>query len=296
VARTPAPERVVVHISPSRGEVLTDVVEVLRGLRAVWRTCSSPVVAVQQAHVIETRHEEERTVVLLDGEEVDHTDARAHLLPVVERVIYGRVTEWTREAGCVQLHCATLYGEDTALVFLGQSGAGKSSTAWRGIQRGYGYGGDEVAFTDGRAVWGMPRAVLFDPTLVGNTLPEIAAEADRTSYTFPNYRSDPCFIPLCTPPADQLRGEPAPIPRTHVVLLEHGGDPSFGRASTLDVLAALHREAQGSLGSDLAEALLPSHCWHLRWQDLDWAWDRIEAEICRPPRPHQPPQPPKRAG
>ena len=151
------------------------------------------------------------------------------------------------------------------------------------MQGGYGYGGDEVAFTDGRSVWGMPRAILFEPTLVGNTLPEIAKDADRSSYTFPNFRSEPCFVPLCVAPTGQVRGDPAPIERTHVVLLEHGDSPLLERASTLDILVKLHQESQGSLGENLAEALLPSHCWRLRWQDLDWAWDTVARELSPPP-------------
>lgn len=275
----PAPARFDVYVGEARLTLACALDDVAHGLWAVWRSASHALVPSTCHHTIEVRPVQTGVEVMLDGACV----AKAPLsdaLPVAERTIYAHLGRWF-EADRAVLHGALLAHGERALLLVGESGAGKSSLSQRGIERGYRYGGDEVCLSDGERLWGVPRAVLFDPTLVGMPLPDIAAGADREGYRFHNVRGDACFLPICAPRQTQVLASSLSLLDAHVVLIRHGREPGFGPASTLAVIAALHRECRGRVEL-LTRGLDPDRCHALCWDDLDWAWDQLAGLVGTP--------------
>lgn len=115
--------------------------------------------------------------ILVDGEPVWTSS-------VIEDLVYG-FEHWLYRAALAQhrgrlmvFHAAALVTDRSTFVFAGPSGAGKSSLALTGVRRGWKYFSDEFVVTDGRHVWGWPRAIRFDPTVPDAPCPDYLVDLD----------------------------------------------------------------------------------------------------------------------
>lgn len=82
-----------------------------------------------------------------------------HLLAELELAIYAEVC---LRSSATPIHAAALAWGDQGVLIAGPSGAGKSTLAWRLIQRGADYLGEEHAFLSAEgALSGLPRALSF---------------------------------------------------------------------------------------------------------------------------------------
>jgi len=269
------------HLSEHHITLRTRSPAALRGLEAVWQSCERALVDPRSSHLVEARETGERSLICVDGEVVDVAENAADVLPVLDRALYVQLGIWS-DPDRALLHAASLVGRDAAILITGPSGSGKSSLAWAGIEHGYLYAGDEVCVSDGERLWGVPRAVLYDPTLEGRSLPAWIRGADTERYRFMHAQGEPCFLPLRQPAPSQLAQHPWPLSQTHVVLAQRGDTCALECCEPLEALALLYRERWGGRTVPLAPLVHRSRCWRLRWDDPGRAWELLRRAITGP--------------
>ncbi len=277
----PAPDRSVhaltIYLSHVRLEVSTDLPEVARGLRAVWRSAARPVVPTSRSEAMCTRSSHMGVEILLNDRLVATTRQPADVLPLLETALYQALREWHAQAGLTLLHAACVTRDDRAWIFMGPSGAGKSTLARAAVERGYSYATDELTVSDGRQVWGIERAIQFDVVPVDATLPAWLAQVDVSSYPLRAFRHGGT-LPLESVPPPQLLNEPAPVAHARCVVIARADSCKLTRLDPLHTLQALHEASLGcSLGA--VSALTAAHsAWALAWNDPAAALDLLEAQ------------------
>ncbi len=264
--------------------LMTDVPEVLRGLSAVWGSCRQGALAARHTHELSSMWQGERVAISLDRRPIDEARSASDALPQTDRVIYEALASAAAD-GRALLHAATLHGVEAGYLIIGASGAGKSSLSHAGIARGYLYGGDEIAVCDGARIWGIPRAVLYDPTFEGDPVPDWIEGADLASYRFLHAEGRPCALPLRSPASAQIRTEPRPTAQMHVVLSRRAERTALTSAEPLEVLDALYRDRWGDARIAAPDLVERGRVWKLDWRHPDEAWDALSRLSDPPVRP-----------
>jgi hypothetical protein len=183
------------------------------------------------------------------------------------------------------LHASSLLGEKAPLLIAGTSGAGKSTLAWAGISAGYLYAGDETCVSDGTRLWGVPRAIMYDPTEPGRTLPPWIVGADCESYRYRSLEGGLACVPLRRPPPERVATGAFLARDTHVILAERAEEDSLAPAPPLLALERLYADRSGDMSFPIAELVHASRCWRLRWSNPRIAFQLIAAQITPPARP-----------
>jgi hypothetical protein len=139
----------------------------------------------------------------------------------------------------VLLHAGCVKRGERAFLFVGDSGAGKSSHCLLAVQSGYSYMSDDGVVTDGVTLWGIPRAIQFDPPAQEVPFPQWLTEAPLDMITYagdesgqPNGR--PLFVPGRERTIDELSASDVTV-----VVLERGENESIQPLRAPEVLAHL---------------------------------------------------------
>lgn len=273
--------RLTFFLSEHRVEIRTDVAEVHRALESVWQSCEQPVVPPRDEHVFDTAVVDGMLRVRLDGTVIDDVPDERDLLPILDRALYWKLREF-QPSGRAFLHAATLVGAEGGLVIAGKSGAGKSSLSWAGICAGYLYAGDEICVSDGQRVWGVPRAVLYDPTRDGSVLPSWIEGAECGRYRLRHKAGGMAFLPMRRPPRDRVASSPLPVSQVNVVMAEHGDSTSLEPCPPLVALERIYAERSGDILVPLNELVHAKRCWRLRWREPNEAFQLLSERVMRP--------------
>ena len=159
------PAELSLFISEVEARVRCALPDVMAALSELWAGCRVPIVPATVVARIDVAPAagDRSCAIMLDGELVAVAEQPPDVLPLLEAAIYRSL--YAQRAPRVLLHaaCLVLPGCDEPLVLVGPSGAGKSSLALAALERGYRYFTDELTVTDGERLWGVPRAVQFEP-------------------------------------------------------------------------------------------------------------------------------------
>jgi len=238
--------------------------EVLRGMRAVWGQCDRPLIATTDEAVFTVSSDADRFAVEGPGGIRGGVEAR-DVLPVLESALYAAMQTWHH--GLLALHAAGVVAGETTWLLLGRSGAGKSSLARAAVQRGLSYFSDEIVLCDGRALWGVPRAVQFAPLADGAAPPPWLGSVDVASYRLRVSQDREGCMPLWLPPRVQLAAAPRPVAGARVIALERAERNELTPLSALELLAAIHEGAYRPPAFDLGCLLHGAGSGRLRWSD-----------------------------
>lgn len=167
-----------IFLSCLRVDVRSSCARTNRYLRRHWSAAKCPILRTEAAFDIEVIADGSPRIIV-DGEEVWSGGVVEDLVCGFEQWLY-RAALGRHKGRFSVFHAAALVSNDATIVFSGPSGAGKSSLALAAVRRGWKYFSDEFVVTDGKRVWGWPRAIRFDPPRSGADCPDylVGLESD----------------------------------------------------------------------------------------------------------------------
>jgi hypothetical protein len=137
------------------------------------------------------------------------------------------------------MHAGAVMRAGKGYLFVGTSGAGKSSLCLEAVRRGYRYLSDECLVTDGTTVWGIPRAIQFDPPDALEPFPRWLASASLDFTTYASSSRDYRYLRPLHVPGIERTDETGSARDLTVVALHHGEVDSIKRLSGLEALTAI---------------------------------------------------------
>jgi hypothetical protein len=267
------------HVSHVRVEVSSDVPEVIEALAAVWGCCARPLVppAREARFAVQSRDAGYAVIDALGAERT--TRVRADVLPLLEMAIYAALPGW--HAQHVLLHGACVrWGEATALL-LGRSGAGKSSLAACALRHGFEYFSDELTVTDGARLWGVPRALQFEPIAAGRAPAPWVRDADLARYPLRLSDGRDGAVPLWFPSPARVPAAPSPVGEAFVFAIARGDREALAPLDPVPALAALHEAAFQPPVLDIGKLVHAGRCAELTWHDPERAVELLARALER---------------
>jgi hypothetical protein len=170
-------ERHEIFLSGLRVSVESSCARTSRYLRRHWAAATAPIVEPDSTCEIEVLAESSPRIVV-DGELLWSDAPVEDLVAGFEQWLY-RLALARHKRRFAVFHGAALVSGRNTIVFSGPSGAGKSSLALAAVRRGWRYFSDEFVVSDGRGIWGWPRAIRFDPPKPGVQRPDYLRDLDE---------------------------------------------------------------------------------------------------------------------
>jgi hypothetical protein len=254
-------------------EVRSSLEDVVQSLSGVWAGCAKPIVPTTCALRFTAEACGDGFSITGDDQVLCNPELREDVLPLLESAIYRAIPAWHDLQ--VLLHAACVRRGPTSLLLLGRSGAGKSSLALAAVRRGFEYYSDEITITDGMRVWGVPRAIQFEPIADGGQPPPWAPEVDLQHYHLRLPGGRRATLPFWLPPADQIPTAPAAANQLCVYAVERGPATLLEPCSPIEALALLHEAAFRPPSLDLGRLVRPGRCGRLSWRDPESAIDLL---------------------
>lgn len=211
--------------------------------------------------------------ILVEGEVVWSGGIAEDLVAGFEQLLY-RVALARHRREFVVFHGAALVSDGATFVFSGPSGAGKSSLALAAVRRGWKYFSDEFVVTDGRQVWGWPRAIRFDPPEPGARCPDylLGLDDDDDDGEAPSDTKAP-YYSLAT---EELQRGACDVHEVRFVRIERAVrtalEPLSPAAGLQHWTEASFFEPTMSLGALVG----PGRTWRASWRHPDELIDLIE--------------------
>ena len=267
-------------ISDVQVEIATDLDDLRAAFAAVWQGCSRPMLPPARVARFEAIAVGDGFVVRGEGAQ-RAVELREDVLPVLESLLYAALRGW--HEGRVLLHAACVQRGEHALVLAGRSGAGKSSLALEALRRGFEYFSDELTVTDGLQLWGIPRAVQFEPTDGTQPLPTWLRDVSLEHYRLRLHGGALGTLPLLVPAEAQVGRAPVSARRARLVAIERAATTGLRSLSPLDALSMLHEAAFRPPRVDLGALLGPGRAAALQWHDPGEALEALEAWLAAAP-------------
>ncbi len=261
------------YLSHVKIDLVCPLPDVLRGLRAIWSSASKAFLTTARFVVIEIEPESPHNI-LCDGRVIDDIEDSVQLLPKIEAAIYHLLLEWHQSL--TVLHGALIQHDGFTFLLTGPSDSGKSSLALQALRMGWTYCTDELTITDGQRIWGIRRAIQFDPITTDDVLPDFLSDTDTESYRWLH----PEVGLLCQPlvaPVNTDTCQPPALKDVTTVILDSDADPGLNRLDGIDTLKKLHEACFSSPQHDLGA--LAGCGWTLNWADPDLAISQLQ-ELC----------------
>lgn len=261
-----------IFLSGLRVDVRSSCPKTNRYVRRHWSAAKSPILQPEATCDIEVIADRSPRVVV-EGEVVWSGGEAGDLVSGFELLLY-RMALARHKSRFAVFHAAALVSGDATMVFSGPSGAGKSSLALAAVRRGWRYFSDEFVVTDGRRVWGWPRAIRFDPPALRADLPDylVGLDSDEDVVTSPQDTAPPYYAV----PENALQRATCAAEEVRFVRIGRGAQTTLARVSTGMGLKhwteASFFEPAISLGALVGE----NRCWRASWRHPDELIDLIE--------------------
>lgn len=161
------------------------------------------------------------------------------IAPVLEAQLYDDLVAVHDRASLTVVHAACCNFNGRAIVFMGASGAGKSTMSRAAVRAGLRYFADEHTITDGDWIWGVPRTIHMD------VQPEDAPRhawhqgADFDTYRCRNPHGHWFRLPLIRLSDEQVALHPVAVRDAVLVQIEHGSTDSLKRSSAAERIHGL---------------------------------------------------------
>jgi hypothetical protein len=249
----------------------------MHSLSCIWARCAYPMLPTTRIARFAAEALEHGFSVTSEGQESSRAELREDVLPLLESAIYRALPAWHDQH--VLLHAACLRRGQTTVLLLGRSGAGKSSLALTAVRRGFEYFSDELTVTEGQRVWGVPRAIQFEPIADGGKPPPWAREVDLERYRLRLSDGRQGMLPFWLPPAETIPTAPAVADKVCVYAVERGPATRLEPCSPVEALASLHEAAFRAPWLDLGRLVRSGHCGRLRWCEPESAIDLLIEQL-----------------
>lgn len=199
------------------------------------------------------------------------------LSPLVQLEIL--LIEWTLAfaARSIALHAGCVIYRGTPVVFVTESGGGKSSLTLAAVQAGATYITDDLLLVEGSTLSGLARAIRFKQiSPLTQARPDYLDQMDCESYVWEK-EGEQFVTPIWTGLCPSLHEFDASNTPCVVVRVSRGPD-KLSRLSEVERLVTLHEAAilrcgeyDGSLG--------PGPTYHLSWEDPAKAFGLLAQEL-----------------
>lgn len=266
-----------IYLSHVRVDLCCSEPQVAEAMRRTWGGCGTPLVQVEERTTYEVRSGPDYEV-LQDGIPLARARRPDGVISLVDGSLYDRLLGW-HSPGRVVLHAACITRDGQGVLLVGPSGSGKSTLAMTAVRRGWTYLTDEIAVTDGRRVWGIARAIQFDPVEIGTPLiPRLAGTA---MWRWPggDAEAGELAVPFFAPPQGSLTGSPVPAANVAVVQIGQGAGARLLARSPVETLGALHKASYGVPDLDLGGLVGTGRGWSLSWQEPEAALELLEGAM-----------------
>jgi hypothetical protein len=264
--------RLVLHASETRVEI-TCPAECADALRAVWAPAGRPIIATTRVTSWNAMEDASGWTIYVDGVPTRMGRPTEPLAPAIEDLFVERLPEW--HVGRCLLHAALVEVAGNWVVFVGVSGAGKSSLTLEAVRRGGKFFTDEIVVTDGRRVWGVGRSTVFDVGPVIAELPPRLAAADRVSYRFRNSAGQVFARPIIPVPDQQWATSPVDASGVVIVRVRGQGRDGVDPLRGAEALATLLEASIGDKWHDLGRLVSARRAFALTWSDPRVALDHL---------------------
>ncbi len=248
-------------------QVSGDVSRVRKCLIAEWGSCMTEAVAPARElklHMARGR----RFTLRTDESNLERFDTADQLLLAIEARVYGVFVGCHAQRESV-LHAALLAYQGVPVLLTGPSGSGKSTLSAYGLRFGFDYMADELSVTDGASIWGVPRAIQFEPIGLEETFAWLP-EADLSAFHF-HHEGGERVMPIVRPPDARIRYAPLAAKDALVICLERGEAEQLTPLPALDCLATLHEQRFGEHVADLGRFVGAARNYRLTWHDPEAA-------------------------
>lgn len=264
------------HFAHHRVRLVSNVAEVLASLDAIFGGARSDRSRAPSTCFSVERHGTGARVTH-DGELLETTTPIHDVVPLIETRLYRSLWQTT---GAAVLHAAAVVRDSHVLLFVGPSGAGKSSFALAAVRAGLDYVADEITLSDGTRVWGVGRAIQFDPQPVEARTTGWLTGADTESYRFVDALGRARSLPFFDVTRKGTRVDPVCFERIDLVHLRRGSVDRVARCSPIESL----RRTLGAayLGGGVDFGAFAARGWILEWSDPQSAWELVERAVLVP--------------
>jgi hypothetical protein len=176
----------------------------------------------------------------------------------------------------VALHAAGVTQADRTWIFLGASNSGKSSLSLAALELGYRVLSDDQLYTDGARLWGIARAIQFDRSDVGDTLPPWLTRGRALSRRPMSQAPSEGYQPFCVPSDTEWQD----VVSTRTVALVRpalGPENKLTSVGPAQALRWLIEASHHPPSVDLGALIHPARAYHLQWKDPQAAIRLLEA-------------------
>lgn len=190
--------------------------------------------------------------------------------------------DWTLalSAPAVSLHAGCVIYAGTPILFVTESGGGKSSLTCAAVRAGALYITDDLLLVEGKTLSGLARAIRFKQIpAAAPARPPYLDEMDCESFVWER-RGEKFITPIWTGPCPSLHEFDASNSPCVVVRVSRGKN-QLSKLSEVERLVTLHEAAilrngeyDGSLG--------PGPTYHLSWEEPTKAFALLAKELARP--------------
>ena len=237
--------------------------EVEAGLLAVWYGTRGD--GTIPLHVA-VRREGARHALRIDGVDREDLVEEESLLPTLELVLYDAIADHLSRRATI-LHAGAVRLDGRLCVFVGESGGGKSSHVLEALRAGATYLTDELLLTDGRSVWGIPRAVQFDLVPVGTPLIPRLSDLDVTSYRCVDLEGRKVALPIFHVPEERIERTHGPLQEAIVFLVRPDRDEALVPLSPALALARVLAVVNHEPVHDVGGLVGAGRAFELGWTD-----------------------------
>jgi len=286
------PTQLSLYISEVEARVHCALPDAMAALSELWAGCRTPIMPARRVVKIEVGplDGDRACSILLDGTLVKVAEQAADVVPLIEAALYRAL--YADLGGRVLLHaaCVVMPGCDEPLVLVGPSGAGKSSLALAAIERGYRYFTDELTVTDGTLLWGVSRAVQFEPVHASQALPPRLAASDLGLYALRlggtgDQLESLGAVPVRVPSPHERAMMPLRARTARVIRIDRGTANICQPLSALEALGELHEASFGQPELSLGALVGRGRAFHLTWRDPTEGLALLERVIIQTPAP-----------
>lgn len=258
-------ERHDVYLSDVHFRIRSSCATTNRYLRRHWSGAAAPIVEPRGRCDVEVIADDSPRIVV-DDEVLWSDGAPGDLVSGFEERLYQLALARHRRRFAV-FHAAALVSDQATVVFAGRSGAGKSSLALAAVRRGWRYLSDEFVVTDGRRLWGWPRAIRFDPPTPGVQRPDYLADLplDSDALECDQEEGPPYF----SVPEGSLARAATPAREVHFVHVQRGADTTLSPATPYTGLKYWTEAAFFEPDVPLGSLVGVERAWRASWRHPD---------------------------
>jgi hypothetical protein len=286
------PAELSLFISEVEARVHCPLPDAMAALSELWAGCRVPMVPATSRVRIEVGwvDGDRECSILLDGQLVAVAEQPADVVPLIESALYKALHAQKQKRAILHAACVVIPGCDESLLFVGPSGAGKSSMALAAVERGYRYVTDELTVTDGERLWGVTRAIQFEPVHASHALPPRLAASDLGLYAvrmggLGDQIEALGAVPVRVPVAHELVLHALPVRATRIVRIERGTNNKCEVLSPLDALSELHEASFEPPAFSLGTMVGRGRAFRLVWRDPSEGLALLERMIMQTPAP-----------